>query len=66
MQHSFFLHENVQIQQKFTFESKKPSFTWLLAAILIMTETDIECGHTKKLYMFVTLTKVVKLLLCLT
>ena len=50
MQHSFFLHGNVQIQQKFTSDFKKPSFTWLVAAILvqlIMTETDIECGHTK-------------------
>ena len=45
-----FLNENVQIQQKFTFDFKKPSFTWLVAAILvqlIMTETDIECGHAK-------------------
>ena len=50
MQHSFFHHGNVQIQQKLTFDFKKPSFTWLLAAMLvelIMTETDIECGNTK-------------------
>ena len=32
------------------FSKNSLSFTWLVAAILvylIMTETDIECGHTK-------------------
>ena len=32
------------------FDVKNPSFTWLVAVILeslIMTETHIECGHTK-------------------
>ena len=31
----FFLHDNVKTQQKFTFDFKKPSFTWLAAAILV-------------------------------
>ena len=41
---------DVQIQQKFTFDFKKSSLTCLVAAIyvqLIVTETDIECGHTR-------------------
>ena len=40
----------VQIQQKFTFDFKKLSFSWLVAAILVqlsMAETGIESGHTK-------------------
>ena len=31
MQHQFFIQDNVQIKQKFTFDFKKPSFTWLVA-----------------------------------
>ena len=30
-----FCHDNVQIQQKLTFDFKKPSFTWLVATILV-------------------------------
>ena len=50
IQHYFCLHDNVQIQQKFTFDFKKSSLTCLVAAIyvqLIVTETDIVCGHTR-------------------
>ena len=35
IQHQFFLQDNVQIQQKLTFDFKKLSFTWLVAAILV-------------------------------
>ena len=49
IQDYFFLQDNVQILRNLIFDLKKPNFTWLVAAILvlIMTETDIECGHTK-------------------
>ena len=42
IQHKVFFHGNVQIQQKLTFDFKKPSPTWLVAAIfmqLIMAES---------------------------
>ena len=30
-----FLRDNVQFEQKLSFEFKKPTFTWLVAAILV-------------------------------
>ena len=33
-QHLFFLYGNDQVQQKFTFDFKKPSFIWLVAILV--------------------------------
>ena len=38
--YSITLQDNVQIQQKFTFDFKKPSFTWLVAAIIGVIDND--------------------------